>query len=109
MVDNHPLALAILEKREAVASRKRLGFPILHIGKGIVAGIDGGAAVHPDQLLSERHLEAWQYLERRYEIVAQRSSIRSHGRGECSPEDRIGGIEGNHLIGIVLTQGFAPL
>jgi hypothetical protein len=50
-----------------------------------------------------------QDLERGDEVVAQRCSIRSHGRRESSPEDSISGIEKNNFVRIVLSQSLGPL
>src|ERR1700694_460930 len=107
MVHNHPV-ISVLHEREAVPRRKRLGFSVFHKRKGVVSRIDGGSAIRTDQLLTECYLEIRQHLERCNERVAQCRSIRSHGWGERSPEDRIRGVEGNHLIRIILSYGFAP-
>src|SRR6266545_4257087 len=67
-----------------------------------------GAAINADQLLAECDLETGQDLERRDEVVAQRGSIRSHGRRESSPENSISGIEKNNFVRIVLSQSLGP-
>jgi hypothetical protein len=45
MVDNEPV-FAFLYVSKAVARREYLGFSVLDVGEGIIAGIDGRAAVH---------------------------------------------------------------
>jgi hypothetical protein len=64
--------------------------------------------VQTDQLLAECHLETGQDLEHRDEVVAQRGSIRSHGRRESAPEYSIRGIEEHHFVRIVLSQRLGP-
>src|SRR5713101_6200450 len=107
MVHNHPV-LALFHECEAIPRWQRLGFAILAIRERVVAGVDSGAAIHADQLLAECDLETGQDLERRDEVVAQRRSIRSHGRRESSPENSISGIEKNDFVRIVLSQGLGP-
>src|SRR6266542_982489 len=107
MVYDHPV-LALFHECEAITRWQRLGFAVLDIRKRVVAGVDSGAAINADQLLAECDLEAGQDLERRDEVVAQRCSIRSHGRRESSPENCISGIEKNNFVRIVLSQGLGP-
>src|SRR6266496_406087 len=107
MVHDHPV-LALFHECEAITRWQRLGFAVLDIREGVVASVDSGAAINADQLLAECDLETGQDLERRDEVVAQRSSIRSHGRRESSPENSISGIEKNNFVRIVRSQSLGP-
>src|SRR5262245_60494952 len=71
MIDNEPV-LTALDVSEAVACGQALGLSVLDIGKGVIAGIDRGTAIHANQLLAERDLEAGKDLEGRHEIIPQR-------------------------------------
>ena len=62
MVDNEPV-LAVLYVSEAVARGEYLGFSVLDVGKGIIAGINRRTTVHADQLIAERNLEARKTLK----------------------------------------------
>jgi hypothetical protein len=108
MVHDHPL-LALFHEGEAITRWQRLGFAVLDIRERVGPGVDSGAAINADQLLAERDLETGQDLERGDEVVAQRCSIRSHGRRESSPKDSISGIEKNNFVRIVLSQSLGPL
>src|ERR1700693_6148332 len=107
MVHDHPV-LALFHECEAITRWQRLGFAVLDIRERVVASVDSGAAINADQLLAEGDLETEQDLERRDEVVAQRCSIRSHGRRESSPENSISGIEKNNFVSIVLPQSLGP-
>ena len=61
MVHNEP-TIAALDVSEAVARRQGLGFPVLDIGKCVIAGIDCRSAVHADQLVAKGNLEAGKNL-----------------------------------------------
>src|SRR5881396_3306486 len=50
VIHDHPV-FPLVDVGEAVSGRQGPGFAVSDEGKGVVAGIDRGAAVNPDQLL----------------------------------------------------------
>src|SRR5215203_493074 len=79
VVHDHP-GLAVLHIREAVAGRQGLGFAVLYVGERVVAGIDGGVAVHADQLIPKRDLDLRQRAKGTNEIGADPFGTGTHGR-----------------------------
>src|SRR5271169_3123392 len=107
MVDNEPV-LAVLYVSEAVARGEYLGFSVLDVGKGIITGIDRRAAVHADQLIAERNLEAGKNPKGGHEIIPQCRSIRAHRRRQRPPEHGVVGIELQYLVGFVFAKRSRP-
>src|SRR4029077_5016799 len=94
---------------EAVPRRQGLGLSILDIRKRVVAGVDRCRVIDPDKLIAEGNLEAGKDFEGRYEIIPQCRAISAHFRRQRSPEHSVLGIEGQYLVGVVLTKRPCPV
>src|ERR1700743_2133285 len=96
MVDEEPV-LAVLYVSEAVARGEYLCFSVLDVSKGVIAGINRRTAVHADQLIAERNLEAGKNPKSGHEIISQCRSIGTHRRRQRPPEHGVIGIELQYL------------
>ena len=56
MINDHP-AVAVLDVGEAVASRERFAFTVLHKCECVIATINCRISIHADQVIAERNLE----------------------------------------------------
>src|SRR5215470_12058538 len=107
MIDDEP-STAVLDVGETVARRQGLLLSIVAVGKRVIAGVDRRVAVHSDQLVAKRNLEAWKNLESRHEVITQGCAIRAHGGRQCSPQHGVLSVVRQHLVGIVFTKGAPP-
>src|SRR5215204_3693936 len=108
VVHDHPV-VAVLHIGEAVSGGQRLGLAILHVREGVIAGIDGGVAVHADQLISERDLDLRQRAKGTNEIGADGVRTGTHGGRQSPPQNALLGIERRDRIGVLLRQYLTPL
>jgi len=122
--DGHPVhavagnrfPLAMAQRLDILIDLPRAGaFPILARLEGdgrqtgiVLAGINRRTAVHADQLIAERNLEAGKNPKGGYEIISQCRSIGTHRRRQRPPEHGVIGIELQYLVGFVFAKRSRP-
>src|SRR5690348_11891425 len=63
MIHDQPGTTA-LDESKAVARGERLFLPVLEVRERVIAGVDGGVAIHANELLAESYLQRRQRSKR---------------------------------------------
>ena len=117
MICDQP-AISILNVGEAIARGKRCYAAVLGKRHRVIASIDGGVAIHADQLIPEA--DARYGFEDTLKVAADCGWVRSHRWGTRAPQDTISAYSATtlsvlfspmasiHLVVVALTSSFGP-
>src|SRR6266511_5413859 len=108
VIHNQPAPVG-LHIHETVACRDCLRLAVLDVGEGVVASVDGRLAVDTDELLAEAHPVFGKDFERGHEVLTQRCWPLAHRWRQGTPENGVGRVEVEDLVGIVVNKPGRPL